>query len=207
VLQHVTIASLSLGAGGAGAATLSNLPAEVLGEVADAVRDPALTVDEKVRLVRLLSADARSAARVLAADRVGELYRTAPDDTLELVAHLAGDAATEVRRAAALALGDVLRQATPSERVEIVCDWTVAEDVGRRAAIAQALSLPLPLFVTDLAIRQLAIDPAVEVRRAAALATQRRYGEDEGTYREVAAILAADADPAVRRAGRGLLDG
>jgi len=206
VVQHLTAASLSLGAGGAGAMTLAELPTEVLGEVADAVEDPELPLDDKLRVVRLLAADERPAARVLAADSVGALYGKAPAQTLDVVARLAGDEAPEVRAAAAVAFGEVLHRATPAERVELVCEWTIAEEVGRRVAVAHALALPLPLLVTDLAIRQLATDPSVEVRRHAALAAERHYAERRSDYREVAELLASDEDRFVRRVARSLLE-
>jgi HEAT repeat protein len=206
VVQHLTVASLSLGAGHAGAVTLSELPLEVLGDVADTVEDPELPLDDRLRVVRLLSADARPAARVLAADSVGALYSLAPAETLSLVGRLAEDEAGEVRAAAAVALGEVLHRASPAERVEIVCEWTVAEEAGRRVAVAHALALPLPLFVTDLAIRQLATDPSVDVRRRAVLAAERHYQENRAAYREVAEILAQDEDRFVRRAARALMD-
>lgn len=207
LLKRLAAASISLSAGTASAETLfDDMPQEVLDDVMDEVADGKAGPDDRARFLRLLAEHPRLETRLFVVDGLGPLFDERPDDALALLERLARDRTLEVRLAAAETMADVVRRAKPAERIEIVCRWSLSEDAPLRAAAARVLAAPTPVFVTDLAITQLASDPHPEVRLLALRAAERHFDENPDEYRTLGAKHVADTDPAVRSVARALLE-
>ncbi|HMJ16300.1 MAG TPA: HEAT repeat domain-containing protein [Polyangiaceae bacterium] len=172
------------------------MPTEVLAEWVeeDLKRSPPVTPLQAVD-----SAD-RAATRTRLT--VGALWPRAKERVEALVQRLARDPAPGVRIGAAAGLARMLELAPPLERIELVCRWTVSEDVYDRLAVARALALPTPVFVADLVIAQLARDADHEVRAATVGALRTHFHSDPQTFARLAEELAGDAELAVRLAAR-----
>ena len=134
-----------------------------------------------------------------------ELWLRAKEDGEALLRGLARDESAAMRIGAAAALGRIIELASPIERIELVCRWTVSEDRSERTAIARALGLPTPVFVADLAIAELAKDPVPEVRAAVIRAVRNHFDEDAALFARVAASLVRDPELSVRKAAGELL--
>jgi hypothetical protein len=189
--------TLALGTGTAGSA-LAALPEEVLAEWVEAELE-----NEPETPLRAVSNADRAAARAQAI--VTSLWMRQKEDGEALLRELARNRSGAVRIGAAAALGKIIELASPIERIELVCRWTVSEDAFERTAIARALGLPTPVFVADLAIAELAKDPVSEVRAAVIRAVKNHYNEDEAAFDRVAADLTRDPELSVRRAAAELL--
>ena len=189
--------TLALGTGTAGSA-LAALPEEVLAEWVEAELE-----NEPETPLRAVSNADRAAARAQAI--VTSLWMRQKEDGEALLRELARNGSGAVRIGAAAALGKIIELASPIERIELVCRWTVSEDAFERTAIARALGLPTPVFVADLAIAELAKDPVPEVRAAVIRAVKNHYNEDEAVFDRVAADLTRDSELSVRRAAAELL--
>lgn len=194
VLSRLAAASMALGATAVGA-TLE-VPADVLAEWVedDLRRSPPLTPLQAVR-----NAD-RSATRTRAT--VGALWSSAKQRVEALVQRMARDDSLEVRIGAAAGLGRMLELASPVERVELVCRWTLTRDARERVALARALALPTPVFVADLVIAELGRDEDHEVRAAAARALRTHFRTDPARFAKLASQLIDDPHPVVRSAAR-----
>jgi hypothetical protein len=189
--------TLALGTGTAGSA-LAALPDEVLAEWVEAELE-----NEPETPLRAVSNADRAATRAQAI--VTSLWARQKDDGEALLRELARSASGAVRIGAAAALGKIIELASPIERIELVCRWTVSEDAFERTAIARALGLSTPVFVADLAIAELAKDAVPEVRAAVIRAIKNHHHEDEAVFGRVAADLARDPELSVRRAAAELL--
>lgn len=206
LFRHLVALSITLGAGSASAATeLEELPAEVLSDVVAEVEQSDADTATKLGVLRLLARDARDSVRARVAEAASCLWSGGKHEALELLRSLAGDRAAKVQAAVANGLTRILYVASPAERVELVCNWTVAERDAERLAIARALSSSVPVLVADLAIRELAADTGPEIRAAAIRAALQRFAEDPAGYRALAEERIADPDRGVRRAARRLL--
>jgi HEAT repeat protein len=71
--------------------------------------------------------------------------------------------------------------------------------------MARALQGRTPVFVSDLALEELAKDSEADVRAASARAMARRIHEAPVGYAEALSRLAEDQDPKVERTARRLL--
>ena len=71
--------------------------------------------------------------------------------------------------------------------------------------MARALQARTPVFVSDLALEELANDADADVRAATARAMARRIHEAPREYKQTLARLAEDRDPRVERTARRLL--
>lgn len=189
LLNRLAAASLALGSCG----TLSS--DALAGWVeAELEKEPKTTPLEAVNTAGRLAAGARATA--------AELWTKSHEASERFVAQLAQADSGPARVAAAAALGRVLELATPMERIEIVCRWTVAEAACERLAVARALALPTRVFVADLAIGELARDPSPDVRAAAARAAQAHAPSDPRGFARILADLAQDPARVVRSAAR-----
>jgi hypothetical protein len=189
--------TLALGTGSAGSA-LAALPEEVLAEWVEAELE-----NEPETPLRAVSKADRAAARAQAI--VTSLWMRQKEDGEALLRELARNSSGAVRIGAAAALGKIIELASPIERIELVCRWTVSDDAFERTAIARALGLRTAVFVADLAIAELAKDPVPEVRAAVVRAVKNHYSEDEAVFGRVAAGLIGDSELGVRRAAAELL--
>jgi hypothetical protein len=188
LLNRLAAASLALGCG--------SLPSDALADWVEAERrnEPEKTPLEAVSTAGHLAAGARAAVTAFwsKSHEAGETF----------VTQLASGDSAALRIAAAAALGQVLELASPMERIEIVCRWTVAEDACQRLSVARALALPIQAFVTDLAIGVLSRDANAEVRVAAAHAARTHARVDPRGFAQILAELASDPVPSVRAAAR-----
>ena len=205
LLRHLVAASIVLGTGAASANELAELPSEVLYDLVSEVEQSDEDRSTKLRVLKALAHDERDEVRARVAEAAAYLWTDTQDEALELLRTLAGDDAPKVRAAAANGLTRVLYLASPAERFDLVCNWTVAESGAERMAMARALSSKVPALVADLALEVLSSDPDAEIRSAALRAAAQRFDEDPATYRRIAEERSADSDRGVRRAARRLL--
>ncbi len=205
LLRHLVALSIALGAGTASAAELAELPSEVLSDLVSEVEQSDTDETTKLGVLKLLARDTRGDVRARVAEAAACLWPESREAALELLRKLAHDSSMKVRVAAANGLTRVLYLASPSERVEVVCDFAVAEAPAERLAMARALSSRVPVLVADLALQELATDTVPEIRAAALRAAQQRLEEGPATYRRLAEERITDSDRNVRRAARRLL--
>jgi hypothetical protein len=205
LFRHLVALSIALGTGAASAAELDELPGDVLSDLVSEVEQADTDQRSKLGVLTLLAGDTRGDVRARVAEAAACLWPESKEDALELVRSLAHDKQPKVRAAAANGLMRLLYLASPAERVELVCTWTVAESVAERLTMARALSSKVPVLVTDLALDQLSNDLDPEVRAAAMRAALLRFDEDPLTYRRLAEERLADPDRNARRAARRLL--
>jgi hypothetical protein len=202
---HLVALSIALGTGTAGASELAELPSEVLADIVSEVEQSETDRDTRLGVLRLLSRDARGDVRARVAEAAACLWPDGKEEALELVRSLAHDGSPKVRAGAANGLSRALYLASPAERIEVVCNFAIAEAPAERLAMARALSSSVPVLVADLALQQLASDAQPEIRAAALRAALNRLEEDPATYRRLAEELVTDSDRNVRRAARRLL--
>jgi hypothetical protein len=201
----VVALSIALGTSGAAAAELAELPSEVLADLVAEIEQSDEERGIKLGVLRLLAHDPRGEVRARVVEAAACLWPESREAALELVRALGSDREDKVRVAAANSLTRLLYLASPAERVELVCSWTIAEGAPERLSMARALSSRVPVLVADLALRQLATDGDPEIRAAAIRAALQRYEDDPRTYRHLGQEHLRDPDRAVRRAARRLL--
>jgi HEAT repeat protein len=185
---------------------LAELPAElVIDSMEDVERTP-FQPDDLGALLQLVSRDPRVQVRARAAELAGSVWRNVPLPVAqEVLLRLSGDPSARVRAAAGRGLAQVIERAAPADRIELISEWSTSTDPDRRVAIARALCAQCPMFVTDLAIEQLASDPNAEVRAAALEAAAAHFVEAPTVYAAIAQSRSLDEDEGVRHAARRLL--
>lgn len=157
-------------------------------------------------LLHRLRRDPRLQVRAHVAELAGTRWRRLPLAAAnEVLSALCNDPSARVRAAVGRGLAQVIERASPPDRIELISAWTTSQDPHRRTAIARALSAPTPMFVTDLAIEQLAADPVAEVRVAALEAAAAHFAQAPAVYAAIAQACSEDDDPGVRYAARRLL--
>lgn len=157
-------------------------------------------------LLQLVSHDPRVQVRTRVAELAGERWHDLPLPVAnEALIALAGDPSARVRAAVGRGLAQLIARSAPADRIELVSAWSTSDEPQRRAAIARALCAPTPMFVTDLAIEQLAADPVADVRAAALDAAAAHFEQAPRLYAEIAQARSEDPDPGVRYAARRLL--
>lgn len=186
--------------------SLLEVPADVLGEVVDGVDEGGWQTSDRRRVLELLAQDPRPAVRVRVARKAGALGDAAGTDAAQLLRVLARDDSLDVRAAAVAGLGRLLERLSPLDRIGVVAEWTMSDVVEERATIAAALRAQTPVFVTELAIEQLAADSSDTVRRFAVEAAARHLEEDRRAYARVLAQLAADPAGPVRSTALRVLE-
>jgi len=188
-LNRLAAASFALG-------SCASLPSETLAAWVEDELDgePDTTPLDAVNNAGRMAAGARAA--------VSAFWPKSHEASEVFVTQLLEQKSLALRIAAAAALGQVLELASPIERIEIVCRWTVSENPAERLTVARALSLPTQVFVTDLAIGELAQDPNPDVRAAAARAARAHAQSHPDGFERILSELSQDPERVVRAAAR-----
>jgi HEAT repeat protein len=195
--------SLVLTAGTAGAASLRDLPTEVLCDLIDEA-EATETEPERARVLSLLTKDERAAVRAQVAAVMGNLWPNAGPDVSDELRRLARDASDNVRVSAAVGLARAIERASAPERIDLVCTWALSEDRDERLALARALTWSTPVFVADLVLEQLAADDSTAVRAASLAAVAKHFHEDSSAYVRIVSKCLEDPDPNVQKLARAL---
>jgi HEAT repeat protein len=172
-VQHLAAISVGLTGCPADASSLTDLPDKVVEEILDdAVEAEWNATDRKIALM-LATDDPRAPIR-LRAVRNSATCGLDFDDVEPLLQRLAGDPDVEVRAAVAESLAEHLQHSTILERTAVIGDWVNSDQPHVRLAVARALERPIEALELSLAFEELAVDPVLEVRRAAADAARAR---------------------------------
>jgi HEAT repeat protein len=200
---RLTALSLVLTAGTAGAASLRDMPTEVLCDLIDdtEVSEPS---PSRERLPLALTADQRATVRAEVAAAMGNLWPSPSADAGEELRRLARDVSDNVRVSAAVGLARAIERASAPERIDLVCTWALSPNRDERLALARALTWSTPVFVADLVLEQLAADESTAVRAAALAAVAKHFHEDSSAYVRIVSKCVDDADVNVQRLARAL---
>jgi HEAT repeat protein len=200
---RLTALSLVLTAGTAGAASLRDMPTEVLCDLIDdtEVSEPS---PSREQLPLALTADQRATVRAEVAAAMGNLWPSPSADAGEELRRLARDVSDNVRVSAAVGLARAIERASAPERIDLVCTWALSPNRDERLALARALTWSTPVFVADLVLEQLAADESTAVRAAALAAVAKHFHEDSSAYVRIVSKCVDDADVNVQRLARAL---
>ncbi|HTV18607.1 MAG TPA: HEAT repeat domain-containing protein [Polyangiaceae bacterium] len=168
------------------------------------VEQGGLDVPDRVSVLRRLALSPSGAVRARVAESAGALSDEAPA-ALSLLRQLSHDAAGVVRSAAARGLAHFIEHASDPVRAAVESAWATAPTSDERVALARALGLATPDWLTDLALQELAADPSPPVRHAALDAAHAQLARNPAPYLELAAAHSADPDRRVRKSARHLL--
>lgn len=206
-VARTTALSLVLTAGTAGAASLRDLPTEVLCDLIDDAQanDINYPASQRVRVLSLLTADQRDQVRAEVAQAMGSLWPGASGEASDELRRLARDNSDTVRVSAAVGLARAIERASAPERIDLVCTWALSPETDERLALARALTWSTPVFVADLVLEQLAADESRAVRAAALAAVAKHFHEDSSAYVRIVSKCVDDADDNVKRLARALL--
>lgn len=202
---RMTALSLVLTAGSAGAASLRDLPTEVLCDLIDDAEAAEPGHPQRARVLSLLTEDQRVVVRSQVAEAMGSLWPDAEAEAADELRKLARDESENVRLSAAVGLARAVERATAPERIDLVCTWALSEHPDDRLALARALTWTTPVFVADLVLEQLACDESALVRAAALAAVARHFHEDSSAYARIVTQCEADPDRNVQRLAQALL--
>jgi HEAT repeat protein len=203
-VARMTALSLVLTAGTAGAASLRDLPTEVLCELIDDAEAAETQEPERARVLSLLTEDERAAVRAQVAAAMGSLWPNAGAEASDELRRLARDASDNVRVSAAVGLARAIERASAPERIDLVCTWALSEDRDERLALARALTWSTPVFVADLVLEQLAADDSTAVRAASLAAVAKHFHEDSSAYVRIVSKCLEDPDRNVQKLARAL---
>jgi HEAT repeat protein len=203
-VARMTALSLLLTAGTAGAASLRDLPTEVLCDLIDEAEAPETEHPERARVLSLLTEDERAAVRAEVAAAMGSLWPNASAEVTDELRRLARDASDNVRVSAAVGLARAIERASAPERIDLVCTWALSEHRDERLALARALTWSTPVFVADLVLEQLAADDSTAVRAAALAAVAKHFHENSSAYVRIVSQCLDDADVHVQKLARAL---
>jgi HEAT repeat protein len=203
-VARMTALSLVLTAGTAGAASLRDLPTEVLCDLIDDAEAPETEHPERARVLSLLTEDERTTVRSQVAAAMGSLWPNAGADATDELRRLARDTSDNVRVSAAVGLARAIERASAPERIDLVCTWALSEHRDERLALARALTWSTPVFVADLVLEQLAADDSTAVRAAALAAVAKHFHENSSVYVRIVSQCLDDADVNVQKLARAL---
>ncbi|HEX2871536.1 MAG TPA: hypothetical protein VHP33_09775 [Polyangiaceae bacterium] len=203
-VARMTALSLVLTAGTAGAASLRDLPTEVLCDLIDDAEAPGTEHPERARVLSLLTEDERATVRAQVAAAMGSLWPNAGAEATDELRRLARDTSDNVRVSAAVGLARAIERASAPERIDLVCTWAVSEHRDERLALARALTWSTPVFVADLVLEQLAADDSTAVRAAALAAVAKHFHENSSVYVRIVSQCLDDADVNVQKLARAL---
>jgi HEAT repeat protein len=203
-VARMTALSLVLTAGTAGAASLRDLPTEVLCDLIIDAEAPETEHPERARVLSLLTEDDRATVRAQVAAAMGSLWPDAGAEATDELRRLARDTSDNVRVSAAVGLARAIERASAPERIDLVCTWAVSEHRDERLALARALTWSTPVFVADLVLEQLAADDSTAVRAAALAAVAKHFHEDSSVYVRIVSQCLDDADVNVQKLARAL---
>lgn len=203
-VARMTALSLVLTAGTAGAASLRDLPTEVLCDLIDDAEAPETEHPERARVLSLLTEDQRATVRAQVAAAMGSLWPNAGAEATDELRRLARDTSDNVRVSAAVGLARAIERASAPERIDLVCTWAVSEHRDERLALARALTWSTPVFVADLVLEQLAADDSTAVRAAALAAVAKHFHENSSVYVRIVSQCLDDTDVNVQKLARAL---
>lgn len=203
-VARMTALSLVLTAGSAGAASLRDLPTEVLCDLIDDAEAPETEHPERARVLSLLTEDERATVRAQVAAAMGSLWPNAGSEATDELRRLARDTSDNVRVSAAVGLARAIERASAPERIDLVCTWAVSEHRDERLALARALTWSTPVFVADLVLEQLAADDSTAVRAAALAAVAKHFHENSTVYVRIVSQCLDDTDVNVQKLARAL---
>jgi len=203
-VARMTALALVLTAGTAGAASLRELPTEVLCDLIDDAEAADAEQPERARVLSIFTDDQRAMLRAQVAVAMGNLWPDAGPDAAEELRRLARDTSDNVRVSAAVGLARAIERASAPERIDLVCTWALSEDRDERLALARALTWSTPVFVADLVLEQLAADDSTAVRAAALAAVAKHFHEDSTAYVRIVSKCLEDPDANVQRLARAL---
>ena len=203
-VARLTALSLVLTAGTAGAASLRDLPTEVLCDLIDDAEAAETEHPLREQVLRLLTDDQRASVRAQVAQAMGSLWPNASLDASDELRRLARDTSDSVRVSAAVGLARAIERASAPERIDLVCTWAVSADKDERLALARALTWSTPVFVADLVLEQLAEDEHTAVRAAALAAVAKHFHENSSAYVRVVSKCIDDPDVNVQKLARAL---
>jgi HEAT repeat protein len=203
-VARMTALSLVLTAGTAGAASLRDLPTEVLCDLIDDAEAAENSQPERARVLSLLTDDQRAAVRAQVAAAMGSLWPNANAEAADELRRLARDTSDNVRVNAAVGLARAIERANAPERIDLVCTWALSTDKDERLALARALTWSTPVFVADLVLEQLAADDSIAVRAAALAAVAKHFHEDSSAYVRIVSKCLEDPDANVQKLARAL---
>jgi hypothetical protein len=201
---RLTALSLILTAGTAGAASLGELPTEVLCDLIDDADGIELETPQRVRALSVLGTDERASVRSARAASMGSQWPGAGTGAADELRRLARDVSDNVRVSAAVGLARAIERASAPERIDLVCTWALSADKDERLALARALTWSTPVFVADLVLEQLAADDHTAVRAAALAAVAKHFHEDSSAYVRIVSKCIDDPDRNVQRLARAL---
>lgn len=168
--------------------------------------NPEWGLHNRQRVLSLLAMDPRPLVRARVAAAASALARDGAEDAASLLDTLARDRSPVVRAEVARAFDTLFAEATPFDRIQLVCRWALSEVRLQREVVARALSAANPVVVADLVIEQLSRDREAAVRWLALRAAAKRYAEAPATYRAIARERVIDPSRRVRRLARRLLN-
>ncbi len=203
-VARMTALSLVLTAGTGGAASLRDLPTEVLCDLIDDAEAAETSQPERARVLSLLTEDQRATVRAQVAAAMGSLWPNAGAEAAEELRRLARDTSDNVRVSAAVGLARAIERANAPERIDLVCTWALSSDKDERLALARALTWSTPVFVADLVLEQLAADDSIAVRAAALAAVAKHFHEDSSAYVRIVSKCIEDPDANVQKLARAL---
>ena len=172
--------------------------------VAEVERQHLDTLDRS-SLLRRLALSPSGAIRARVADAAGALCHEDAAAGLSLLRQLSHDASSLVRAAAARGLAHCIERSPDPLRAAIESAWATADAADERIALARALGLATPDWLTELALAELAADASAPVRRAALHAAGAQLARNAAPYIELALAHSADPDRGVRKIARHLL--
>ena len=203
-VARMTALSLVLTAGTGGAASLRDLPTEVLCDLIDDAEAAETTHPERARVLARLTDDQRATVRAQMAAAMGSLWPEAGAEAAEELRRLARDTSDNVRVSAAVGLARAIERANAPERIDLVCTWALSSDKDERLALARALTWSTPVFVADLVLEQLAADDSMAVRAAALAAVAKHFHENSSAYVRIVSKCIEDPDANVQKLARAL---
>lgn len=162
-------------------------------------------VPDRQSVLGRLALSPKRAIRMRVAEAAGALCSQEPAAGLTLLRLLSHDTTGEVRAAAARGLAQFIQHAPGPLRCAVESDWATAGAADERIALARALGMSTPDWMTDLTLLELATDARVAVRRAALHAAGCQLAQNPQSYVRLAAAHTSDPDRRVRKAARQTL--
>lgn len=172
--------------------------------VAEAERGD-LGMSARASVLRRLALSPSREIRARVAAAAGALGREEPEAGLALLRQLSHDATAAVRAAAARGLAHLISHAPHRARCAVESAWATADAADERIALARALGMAAPDWLTDLVLAELAADANAPVRRAALQAARAQLARNPAAYVQLAITHSADPDRRVRKSSRQLL--
>lgn len=176
LLKRLAALGVAMGSASTSAATeLSSIPLELVKDLVEAEEFAAVSPDDRVRLLHLLSNDPRAALRVCIAERVAlEAGAVIDDETEDLLEKLALDPDPVVRQAVAVTVARLLPGLSGLERTSLIGRWATSRAKEQRLIVAKALQQRFVVLWDDLIIQHLLADTDTAVRDAALRAAEAR---------------------------------